>query len=76
MSNGKITQIYEAFVEDDVNRYLADGWMIVAVVSGTRIYNGKEEIGPVYVLGLPDSEIEPAAAPLGLLAPSRVKMKK
>lgn len=49
MSNGKITQIYEAFVEDDVNRYLADGWMIVAVVSGTRIYNGKEEIGPVYV---------------------------
>lgn len=51
MANNEITKIYEAFTEDDANRYLADGWVIVSVVSGTRIYGEREEIGPVYVLG-------------------------
>lgn len=51
MSNSKINEIYEAFTEDDANRYLADGWEIVAVVAGTREYSGNMEIGPVYVLG-------------------------
>ena len=51
--NTNIGEIYESFSENDANRYLADGWVIVAVVSGTRELAGKEEVGPVYVLGKP-----------------------
>ena len=53
MSNTIIGEIYESFSEDDANRYLADGWVIVAVVSGTRMRAGSEEVGPIYVLGKP-----------------------
>lgn len=53
MTKSTVTEIYEAFSEDDANRYLADGWEIVAVVSGTREHGGKMETGPVYVLGKP-----------------------
>ncbi len=53
MANTNISEIYESFSEDDTNRYLANGWVIVAVVSGVRELAGKEEIGPVYVLGKP-----------------------
>jgi hypothetical protein len=63
----KITQIYESFDEDDTNRYLADGWEIVAVVSGTREYGGKTETGPVYVLGLRDEEWNGEEPPMPLL---------
>ncbi|MEC4242442.1 hypothetical protein [Pseudomonas sp. DSV-1] len=53
MSNTNIGEIYESFSEDDANQYLANGWVIVAVVSGVRELAGKEEVGPVYVLGKP-----------------------
>lgn len=53
MSNTNISEIYESFSEDDTNQYLANGWVIVAVVSGTRLLAHKEEVGPVYVLGKP-----------------------
>lgn len=53
MSNTNVSEIYESFNMDDANRYLADGWVIVAVVSGVRELAGKEEVGPVYVLGKP-----------------------
>lgn len=53
MSNTNISEIYESFSEDDANRYLAEGWVIVAVVSGVRELGGRQEVGPVYVLGKP-----------------------
>ncbi|UEL21918.1 hypothetical protein K6106_18015 [Pseudomonas fluorescens] len=53
MSNTNISEIYESFSEDDANRYLSEGWVIVAVVSGIREYAGEKEVGPVYVLGKP-----------------------
>ncbi|KJH73935.1 hypothetical protein [Pseudomonas sp. ES3-33] len=56
MSNTNVSEIYESFSEDDTNRYLADGWVIVAVVSGTRHLAGEKEVGPIYVLGKPADE--------------------
>ena len=63
MSNTNVTEIYESFSEDDTNRYLANGWVIVAVVSGVRHLAGKDEVGPVYVLGKPVERVSKVFSP-------------
>lgn len=52
MSNHKIAQVCEVFSDNDANKYLDIGWVIVTVVSGNRNPPEQEtDIGPVYVMG-------------------------
>lgn len=44
-------EVVEAYSVSEADELLNAGWVLLAVVSGQRYVNGRDQIGPIYVLG-------------------------